>query len=143
MKKRNKRQWFIPVYQDGLEKIKKAKEFPLHALAFDSFDNAYSYAASMRLTPLRDDDGELVLDDNGLAIIPELGLVSIIEIDGKNIDWKQVDIVSSHLHLMGMPERNDGIELLYNHPFNKAAVRSIREEPDNLYKASTIKKEEV
>ncbi len=141
MKKRSKRQWFIPVYEEGLELVKQHKHFPMRAIAFDNFDNAYSYAASTRLTPVRDDNGDLVLDENGYAIIPELGKISVIEIDGKKIDWKKTEVVSVYLHLMGMPEQNDAVELLYTHGFNKHAIRSIREEPDNLYKASTIAKE--
>lgn len=143
MKKRNKRQWFVPVFQEGLDTLKKEGSFPIRTIAFDSFDNAYSYAASIRLTPIRDENGELVLDENGYAILPSHGKISIMEIDGKKIDWKRVDVISNHLHLMGMGEQRDGIELLYHYPFNKSSIRAIREEPDNFYQASTIKKEEV
>ena len=142
MKKRNKRNWYIPVFEDGIKELQNSKQFPVGTLAFDDFNNAYSYAASLRLSPLRDEDGELVLDENGRAQLPPFGKVNIVEIEGRKIDWKNVEIISSLFHLKGMKETRDAIEFQYNFPFHNNSVKTIKEESDEFYDRTMIRKED-
>lgn len=138
MKKRRLRSWFVPVFETGITELTKDKKFPLGLLAFDNFDDAYAYGASARLSPLVDEQGEVILNDKGMATLPELGKLNIVEISGKDINWKKVEKVSSSFHLRGLKEQRDVIEFQYQYPFLNNSIVSIKEETDDYYNRTTM-----
>lgn len=138
MKKRRLREWFIPMFEEGVETITQDGQFPVGAIAFDNFDDAYAYAAHIRLSPMRDDNDELIVDDKGVAVLPKLGKINIIELSGKKIDWKRVHKISASFHLRGLKETRDVIEFGYAYPFARNSFSSIKEETEELYQKSTM-----
>lgn len=138
MKKRRLRNWFVPMFEDGVNTITESRQFPLGLIAFDNFDDAYAYAAHLRLSPMYDDKGELILDDKGSAVLPDFGKINIVEISGKKIDWKRVHKISASFHIRGLKEMRDVIEFGYQYPFTERSFVSIKEETDELYKKSTM-----
>ena len=141
MKKRRHRQWYIPVFEEGIKELQMTKKLPVHAIAFDNFTDAYSYAASLRLSPVRDENGELVLDEKGLAQLPNFGKINILEIDGKKLDWKRIESISNTFRLKGMAPTHDAIQINYEYPFHKNSIRTLKEESDEFFERSMIKKE--
>lgn len=138
MKKRRLRSWFVPVFEDGITEVTKNKSFPLYLLAFDNFDDAYAYGASVRLSPMTNEQGEVILNDKGHAVLPGLGKINIVEISGKDIDWKRVKVVSPTFHLRGLKEQRDVIEFQYLYPFVNNSIVSIKEESEEYYQRTNI-----
>lgn len=138
MKKRRLRSWFVPVFEEGIKELTKQKKFPLQLIAFDNFDDAYAYGAHIRLSPLVNEEGETILDEKGYAKLPQLGKINIVELSGKDIDWKKIRVVSPVFRLRGLKEQRDVIEFDYQYPFVNNSIVSIKEENDEYYKKSTM-----
>ena len=137
-KKKRKRDWFIPMFEQGLDTVYQDSQFPIGCLAFDSFNNAHAFAAHLRLSPVRDESGELVLDENGKAVLPDYGKINVVQIKTDKIDWKNVTVVSPTFHLRGMRITSDVIEFDYTFPYSKHTVVGVLEEPEEMYKKSSM-----
>lgn len=137
-KKRRKRDWFIPMFEDGMDTVYNNSAFPIGSFAFDTWNNAHAFAAHLRLTPIRNEKGELLLDKDDKAIMPDYGKITIVQIRTDKIDWKKVKPISKSFHLKGMRVTRDVIEFGYEFPYSKHSTVSILEESDEIYNKSTI-----
>lgn len=131
-KKHRQRTWYIALFQEESDKAFLHRRLPNNAVLFDSENIAYSYALNRRLTPIRDENDKLILDEKGYAQLPNLGKLTVVGVKGKALDWKQVEKAPKDaLRQMGFSA--DAIGVKYNVPLNKVTLESVMEETDEMY----------
>lgn len=131
MKKPRHRIWWYPVFEAEEKQLRKTRlltefngEWPI---LFDSDVQAYSLACAHRLEPKRDENGNIITNENGYAQLDNHGRITMIGIRGSAINWKKVE----HLKIEGL--KGHAIRLIYPLPLNPQTYKKILQETDEMY----------
>lgn len=131
-KKHRERVWYTALFQKDADIAFLNRQLKEGTVFFDKEPVAYSYAVNQRLTPLRDENNEIIVNEEGYAQLPDLGKITVIGIKGHILNWKKVEKAPKDAL------RNIGINadsICVNHPIslNKQTLSVVLEESDEAY----------
>lgn len=136
MKKMRNRTWYAATFENNevgvsTEDVMSTKKLVERTILFDHPDAAYAHRMADRMKPLRDENNELVLNDEGIAQLPNYGRVTVFGIKGKAVNWKNV--VKVKRKDIGEKATADIIQLGEDLLLNKQTIATILEESDEMY----------
>ena len=131
-KKPRKREWYIALYDKDAERAKLHRRLPTGALLFDDPSVAYGTANSQRMKPKRDENNEVVTDEEGYAQLEDHGKIVVIGINGKHLNWENIEHAPKKKN-PGSP--CDAIQVSETIPLNVKTVYTALEESEEAYKA--------
>lgn len=132
MKKHRNRVWYTGLYKEDAKKVSDSRIIPEGAIFFDKEKLAYSFAMQKRLEPVRDAEGNLIVDDKGYAQLPDLGRLTVIGIKGEQMDWRRIEKApKGALREIGI--QGDSIKALYPVQLNKLTLSTVLEETTEMY----------
>ena len=132
-KKRRHRTWWFPAFESETKEIAKTQvigdvDNDVYPLLFDSESLAYNYALGKRLDVKRDEDGNVITNEQGYAQLNDLGRVTVFGFKGKQLDWKRTQALERPASAKG-----DAIVVGYNIPLNKQTLDRVFEETEEMY----------
>lgn len=131
-KKHRNRIWYTGLFRDDAQVASDTRKLPEGTIFFDRENLAYGYAVNGRLKPTRDEQGELIVNEEGYAQLPDLGKLTIIAVKGEKLDWKQIEKAPKGT-LAEMGVHGDTIRSHYVMPLNKHTIHTVFEETDEMY----------
>lgn len=131
-KKHRLRTWYAAFFKKEADQIFLNRLLPDHLVMFDSEDMAYTYKMNQRLMPLKDENGEAIVDENGYAQLPDHGKITVVGIKGSKMDWKQIEKAPKEA-LRQMDIQADAINVHYRIATNKQNLKVVLEETDDIY----------
>lgn len=133
-KKLRKRTWWFPFFESEKKKIELRKiigdtdagEMPI---LFDDPNVAYGFMAAKRLEVYRDENDEVVLNNDGYAKLKNEGKIHVIAFDGKHLNWKNIEVMPG----ITIEDKHTAIVSFENIGVNQQTVKKVFEESDELF----------
>lgn len=133
-KKARHRVWWYPVFEAEKKTLEnngsigpKNEDQDECPILFDNYSDAYALAASTRM-PIKMENGERVVNDQGYAQLENLGRITLIGFRGKRMDWKQIKKLPPADGMKG-----EAIALVYQQSAKSYYVEQVLEETDEMY----------
>lgn len=136
MAKKNRHlKWHTAFYEDDFARYSKQGTIP-QTILFSDFDAAYSILAANRLSPLKDEDG-LPIRENDSFVYNNKKII-VISIDGCAINWKKTTPAKQYYGRTAVPNSVRLVNLNYDFSLSDLKDRYGRLEPDSIYAKSFL-----